>query len=145
MIKRLSNRMLARVVVLAFMGMAVAGCNKYDKMDIFGEWTIDLKAAKNLDVFSATETLLFNSDFEYTEEHVARSGSAGGNLDRWTVKGSFKRKNNKITFSNRNSDKEGQKPDVSYKYRIEGDKLTLIIKDEGFKNDEKVYTRKKKG
>jgi hypothetical protein len=36
------------------------------------------------------------------------------------------------------NDKQGN---VTYPYRVEGDKLILIIENEGFTNNEKVYTK----
>jgi predicted metallo-beta-lactamase superfamily hydrolase len=67
------------------------------------------------------------------------------NWDRWVINGHFERKNNKITFSDRIVEGSGEsKSSVIYKYRIEDDnKLILIVPDEGFKNDEKIYTKKK--
>jgi hypothetical protein len=140
--KRLNNNVLAGLVVLAFVGMVAASCGKYDKMDILGEWTIDLKAAKNMQVDSAKESLFFNSGAgqTYKESHEVRDK----NWDRWIIKGTFERKNNKLTFSDRKVEGTGEtKSPVTYKYKIDGDKLILIVKDEGFKNDEKVYTRRK--
>jgi len=60
------------------------------------------------------------------------------------IKGTFDRKNNKITFSNRVKEDSGESmiPET-FKYRIEDDKLILIVKDKGFANDEKIYTKKK--
>jgi len=111
-------------------------------MDILGEWTIDLKAAKGItDAEYVNEYLVFNSGAgrKYKETHEARAA----NFDRWIIEGTYERKNNKITFSNRVSDKSGKLADVSYKYRIEGDNLILIVKDEGFAKNEKIYTRRK--
>ena len=142
MSKRLKNNVLAGAVVLAFVGMVAVSCNKYDKMSILGEWEIDLKAAKNLAVDSAKESLLFisGSDQKYVETHMVRDK----NWDRWTVKGHFERKNNKITFSDRVKEGTGEHMSpVTYKYRIEDDKLILIVEDEGFSKDEKRYTLKK--
>jgi len=142
MYKREKNNVLAGLIVLAFVGLVAVSCSKYDKMSILGEWEIDLKAAKNMAVDSARESLLFESggDHKYSESHMVRDKI----WDRWTIRGNFERKNNKITFSDRV--KEGtneQMSPVTYKYRIEDDKLILIVKDEGFTKDEKVYTRKK--
>jgi len=142
--KGLKNRVLSRMIVLVFMGMVVVGCGKYDKMSILGEWTIDLKEAKGLSVEVAKETLCFNSGSEqtYSESHEERA-TVSGNWDRWEIKGNFERKNNKITFSNRKKGSGEQMKPETYKYRIENDKLILICKDEGFKDDEKIYTKKK--
>ncbi|MCL2131486.1 MAG: hypothetical protein FWH36_03385 [Lentimicrobiaceae bacterium] len=142
MSKVLKNNVLAGAVVLVFVGMVVAGCSKYDKMSILGEWAIDLKAAQNLNVDSAKETLLFmsGSDQKYTQWYYKREVSPTS----WTLNGHFERKNNKITFSDRVKDGSGEqlKPET-YKYRIEDDKLILIVPGEGFKNDEKIYTKSK--
>jgi hypothetical protein len=142
--KRLKNKMLAGVMTLAFVTMMVAGCNKYDKMDILGGWEIDLKEAKGLTIYSATESIHFNSGAgqKYSELHIERE-SANGKWDRWEIEGIYERKNNKITLSERKKPSGEVVPSVTYKYRIEGDKLIFIIKDEGFKNDEKIYTKKK--
>jgi len=142
--KEVKNNVLAGLVVLAFVGMVVVSCGKYDKMSILGEWEIDLKAAQTLKVDSATEKLCFKSgsDQKYSEEHKERGP---GMLNNWIVNGHFERKNNKITFSDRVKEGSGEqmKPEV-YKYRIEDDnKLILIVENEGFKNDEKIYTKKK--
>ena len=145
--KNLKNKVLARVMILALMGMAVAGCGKYDKISVLGEWTIDLKEAKGLNVEYATETLCFESGSkqDYSEVHLERAvgSGSGGNRTDWVIKGNFERKNNKITFSNRVKEATGeQMTTVTYKYRIEGDKLILIIEGEGFKNNEKIYIKK---
>ena len=145
MSNRLKNSVLTRVVALSFMTMAMAGCNKYDKMNILGEWTIDLKEAKGLNVEIAKETLCFNSgsNHTYSETHEERK-SAQGSWDRWEISGNFERKHNKITLSNRVKGTGEKMPTVEYKYRIEDDKLIFICKEEGFANDEKVYTKKEK-
>jgi len=59
--KEVKNNVLARLVVLVFVGMIAVSCSKYDKMSILGEWTIDLKEALSLKVDSAKESLLFES------------------------------------------------------------------------------------
>jgi len=141
--KRRKNNVLAGLVVFAFVGMVAVACGKYDKMSIQGDWEIDLKAAKNLKVDSASELLSFKSGSsqKYAEHHSVRDKI----WDRWIINGHFERKNNKITFSDRVVDGTGeQKPAVTYKYRIEDDtRLILIVEGEGFANDEKIYTRKK--
>ena len=141
--KRVKNNVLAGLIVLAFMGMATVGCNKYDKMSILGEWTIDLKKAKGLNVEIAKETLCFNSgsDQTYRETHEERA-TAIGNWENWEIKGNFERKNNKITFSNRVKGSGEQMKPETYKYKIDGNKLILICEDEGYTNDEKIYTKK---
>jgi hypothetical protein len=139
MSKKVKNNVWAGLFVLA---MVAVGCGKYDKMSILGEWTIDLKEAKGLNVEIAKESLFFESgsDQKYTESHEIRDK----NWDRWTLKGNFERKNNKITFINRVKEGSGeQMSPITYKYRIEDDKLILIVPGEGFKNDEKIYTKKK--
>ena len=138
----MKNNVLAGVIVLAFVGMVAVSCGKYDKMSILGEWEIDLKEAKNLKVDSARESLCFESgsDQKYTESHMVRDK----NWDRWEIKGNFERKNNKITFTNRIKNTGEQMSPVTYKYRVEENKkLILIVEGEGFKNDEKIYTKKK--
>jgi len=137
--KRLKNRVLAGGIALALVAVVATSCGKYDKMDIYGEWTIDLKEAKKLNVESAIETMHFSSGGKYTERHEVRAG----NLDRWEVKGDFERKNNKIILSNRVKDTEGKMKDETYKYKIKDDKLILIVKGEDYNNDEKIYTKKK--
>jgi len=139
--KVLKNNVLAGIVVLAFMGMAAVSCGKYDKMSILGEWTIDLKEAQNLKVDSAKGSLLFESGSKqaYTESYYERNVT----FTAWVVKGNFERKNNKITFSNRVKEGSGEKlAPVTYKYRIEDNKLILIVENEGFKNNEKIYTKR---
>ena len=140
--KEVKNNVLARLVVLVFVGMIAVSCSKYDKMSILGEWTIDLKEALSLKVDSAKESLLFESGSAqtYTESHYERNVG----LTTWVIKGTFDRKNNKITFSNRVKEDSGESmiPET-FKYRIEDDKLILIVKDKGFANDEKIYTKKK--
>jgi hypothetical protein len=143
-IKMRKNDVWAAVVVLGFLSLLIAGCNKYDKMSILGTWEIDLKTALNLDVDSSKESLIFNSgsDNPYKQTLYQRRNSR---LERWVITGKYERKNNKITFNNREkvedevATKQGE---VTYKYRIEGDKLILIVPGEGFDKDEKVYTKK---
>lgn len=142
MSKNFKNNVLAGVVALSFVAMVAAGCSKYDKMNIYGEWAIDLKEAQGLTVDSAKETLVFFSgpDQKYTETHYERNVG----LKTWVLKGTFERKNNKITFTDRVLDGSGEKKSpVTYKYRIEDDiRLILTVEGEGFTNDEKVYTKK---
>ena len=139
--KALKNNLLASVITLSFVALIVAGCSKYDKMSILGEWTIDLKAAQNLQLDSAKETLLFESgsDQKYTEFHYERKASP----TVWTINGNFERKNNKITFLNRVKKETGEKlSPQTFKYRIENDELILIVEDEGYTNSEKIYTKR---
>jgi len=141
--KRLKNKMLAGAIALCLV-MVAASCNKYDKMDILGGWEIDLKEAKGLSVHEAKESIHFNSGAakKYSELHVERE-SPNGKWDRWEIEGVYERKNNKITLSERKKPSGDVVPSVTYKYRIEDDKLIFIVKDEGYKNDEKIYTKKK--
>jgi len=143
--KRFKKNVLAGGFALALGVIVAVGCGKEDKKDIFGGWEIDLKGAKGLTVESAVETIHFNSDanMTYSESHEVRE-RPGGNWDRWEIKGNYERKNNKITLSNRVKKSGEQMPSVTYKYRIDGDKLIFIVKDEGYKNDEKIYTKIKK-
>jgi hypothetical protein len=110
-------------------------------MSIVGTWDIDLKAAQNLAVDSSKEELLISSGSEqaYKQLYFERNKT----LTRWTISGNFERKNNKITFIKRKKDDTAPQPDVTYKYRIEGDKLILIAPNEGFAKDEKIYTKRK--
>ncbi|MDR1791992.1 MAG: hypothetical protein LBR36_00900 [Bacteroidales bacterium] len=129
--------------VATLLGILALSCNKYDKMSILGSYEIDRKAILNLDVDSSKEVLQFNSGSDQT--YVESGFTRKGNLDTWRVTGNFERKNNKITFSNRvkttNAD-ERKEADVTYKYRLEDNKLILIGTGEGYPNDEKVYTKK---
>jgi hypothetical protein len=137
------NKVWAMIVVLGFVSLLIVGCNKYDKMSILGTWEIDLKEAKKLDVDSSKEVLLFNSgsDQKYKQSFEERARSK---WERWYITGNFERKNNKITFTNRtkDGDNNSRQADVTYKYRIEGDKLIFIVEGEGFDKDEKIYTKK---
>jgi len=128
------------VILVVFLSVFVFGCNKYDKMSILGTWEIDIKEAKGLDVDSAKEVLRFQSSPEgsYTQTYEERTSK----WERWTITGIVERKNNKIAFTNRIKDGQNKQGDVPFeKYRIEGDKLILIVKGEGYKDDEKVYTK----
>jgi len=141
MYKREKNNVLAGLVVLVFVGLIAVACGKYDKISILGEWDIDLKAAQSLKVDSAKESLSFKSgsDQKYSESHYERNVTPTA----WEIEGTFERKNNKITFSNRVKKGSGESmPPETFKYRIEGDKLILIVEGKGFKNDEKIYTKK---
>jgi hypothetical protein len=139
-IKMRKNDVWAAVVVLGFLSLLIAGCNKYDKMSILGTWEIDLKTALNLDVDSSKESLIFDSGSSqpYRQTFYQRTSK----WERWEITGNIERKNNTITFTNRMKDKISPQGDLSYKYRIEGDKLILIVKGEGFDKDEKIYTKK---
>jgi hypothetical protein len=139
--KTTKNNVAASIVILGFMGLLAAGCNKYDKMSIVGTWEIDLKAAKHLAVDSSKETLYLNSGAEhtYTQHYMERNT----NLKTWTVEGKFDRKNNKITFHDRVEDQTTKKGDETFKYRVEDNKLIFIVENEGFDNNEKIYTKKK--
>ncbi|MDR0605195.1 MAG: hypothetical protein LBG80_12905 [Bacteroidales bacterium] len=134
------NNVRATVVVLGFLTLLIVGCNKYDKMSILGVWEIDLKEARNLSVDSSKEVLYFNSGSNqtYKQTFYERTSSK---WERWTIEGNFERKNNKITFTNRVKDEISKQGDVTYKYRIESDKLILIVEGEGFNKDEKIYTK----
>jgi hypothetical protein len=135
------NNVRATLVVLGFLSLLIVGCNKYDKMSILGTWEIDLKEAKNLSVDSSKETLLFpsGSDQKYQQMFYERTPSK---WERWTIEGNYERKNNKITFTNRTKDKISKEGDVTYKYRVEGNKLIFIVEGEGFDKNEKIYTKK---
>ena len=132
------SNVLASIVVLGFVAILVVGCNKYDKMSILGTYTIDLKEAQSLAVDSAKEKLMFNSGDSYIQTYEKRTPDK---WERWTVEGKIERKNNKITFTGRMQDKITPLADVTYDYRLEGGKLVLIVIGEGFKNDEKIYTK----
>ena len=135
--KERKNSFWAGIVVLGFVGLLVVGCNKYDKMSILGTYVIDLKEARGLAVDSAKETLIFNTGDTYSLHFVQRTTK----WDRWDVKGKIERKNNKITFYNRVQDEITPLADVTYKYRLEDNKLILIVEGEDFSNDEKIYTK----
>ena len=140
--KSRKNSVWAGIVVLGFVGLLVVGCNKYDKISILGTYNIDLKEAQNLGsaVDSAKEKLVFNTGGTYSQHVVKRTAK----WDRWDVKGKIERKNNQITFYDRVQDENTPLPEVTYKYRLEDDKLILIVEGEGFSNNEKVYTKEKK-
>ena len=140
--KSRKNSVWASVVVLGFVGLLVVGCNKYDKMSILGTYNIDLKEAQGLAVDSAKEKLVFNTGGTYSQHFEQRAGV--GKWDRWVVEGKIERKNNQITFSDRVQDKITPLAAQTYKYRLEDNKLILIVEGEGFKNDEKVYTKETK-
>jgi hypothetical protein len=139
-IRMKKNNVRATLVVLGFLTLLIVGCNKYDKISILGTWEIDLKEAQNLSVDSAKETLFFpsGSDQKYKQTFYER---IPGKWERWTVSGNYERKNNKITFTNRVKDEISKMGEVTYKYRIEGDKLILIVEGEGFDKNEKIYTK----
>jgi hypothetical protein len=135
------NNVLAMVIAVGFLTLLIAGCNKYDKMSIVGTWEIDLKAAQNLPVDSSKEVLFFNSGSAqtYNQTYFERNK----NLSSWSISGNFERKHNKITFTNRIQNSTTPQGDITYKYRIENDKLIFIAPNEGFSKDEKVYTKRK--
>jgi len=133
------------VMLVVFLSVFVFGCNKYDKMDILGSWEIDIKEAKGLGagVDSAKEVLFFRSSpgDSYRQTYKSREE---GKFVTWQIDGKYERKGNKITFTNRikDEDENNKQGDIPFeKYRIEGDKLILIVKGEGYKDDEKVYTK----
>ena len=132
------------VMLVVFLSVFVFGCNKYDKISILGEWEIDIKEARNLgaSVDSAKEVLFFLSSpvDSYKQTYKSREG---GKFVTWEIKGKIERKNNKITFTNRikDEDENNKQGDVTHKYRVEGDKLTLIVEGEGYPDNEKVYTK----
>ena len=139
------SNVLTSVILVVFLSMFVFGCSKYDKMNLLGTYEIDIKAEKGLgaDVDSAKEVLFFPSSpaGTYIQTYYARENSKPV---EWEIKGKYERKNNKITFTNRvkNGDENNRQGDIPFeKYRIENDKLILIVKGEGFANDEKVYTQ----
>jgi len=76
----------------------------------------------------------------YKQTYKSREG---GKFVTWEIKGKIERKNNKITFTNRikDEDENNKQGDVTHKYRVEGDKLTLIVEGEGYPDNEKVYTK----
>ena len=139
------------VIVVVVLSMFVFGCSKYDKISILGTWEIDVKAAKGLgDGYEfAIETIKVTSgsDQPYTQSYEAKiAGSSAGvtaKWERWTISGNIERKKDKMTFINRikdDVDKQGDTP--AYPYRVEGDKLILVIENEGYTNNEKIYTKK---
>ncbi len=137
-----NNNVWTSIIVFGFLAMVVVGCNNYDKESILGTWQIDIKEAKNLSsVDSAKETMYFSSgsDQTYKQAYEERTSSK---WERWTVTGKYERKNNKITFTDRIKDDDNKQGDVTYKYKIDGNKLTFIVEGEGFQNDEKIYTKK---
>lgn len=145
MSKKVKNEVWAGLIVLGFVAVTAVSCGKYDKMSILGEWAIDVKEAKGLgaSVDSLKETLYFDSGEKYRE---TCKGVVDKVKEDWIITGTIERKNNKITFTDRIKNNDNKQPPVTYKYRIEGDKLILIVKDEGFispKKDEKTYTKKK--
>ena len=141
-----NSNLWTTVLLFVVLSMFVGGCSKYDKMNILGYWEIDIKDAKGLgsNVDSAKEVLFFPSSPEGTfkQTYKARENSKPV---AWEISGKYERKNNKITFTNqiKDEDPNNKQGDMPFtEYRIEGDKLILILKGEGFKNDEKVYTKK---
>ena len=136
-------------VVIGFLSVVVLGCSKYDKMSIQGTWEIDIKAAKGLpDSYElAKETLRFTAgnDQPYTQEYkekVITSTGIKGREETWRIKGNVERKKDKMTFINRVKDETIKMEDSkSYQYRIEGDKLILIVENEDFPKNEKIYTK----
>jgi len=130
------------IMIVGFLSVFVIGCNKQDKLKIVGTWEIDLKEAKGLgeSVDSAKERLYFvsGSDHKFTQVYWGRENKKPV---MWTIKGNFDRKGGKISFINRVKDENDKQGDLTYKYELEEDsKLTLIIENEGFPNDKKVYT-----
>ena len=135
-------------VVIGFLSVVVLGCSKYDKISIQGTWEIDIKAAKGLpDNYElAKETLRFTAgnDQPFSQSYEARIAGNAGSIakwERWTIKGNIERKKDKMTFLNRVKDETDKQGNVVYPYKVEGDKLTLIVENEGFANNEKVYTK----
>ena len=140
--KTRKNRVWSSVVMLGFVGLLAVGCSKYDKKPIVGTYNIDLKEALGQQGDFANEKILFNSGGSYKQQYERRTL---GKLDEsWTIEGKIERKNNKITFSNRMENGTTSLPDQTFKYKLDDKKLTLIIEGEGFKNDEKVYTKETK-
>ena len=89
---------------------------------------MDIKAAKGLAVDSCKEILTFDSGSKqlFTQNYMLRSE---GKYTRWTVVGTFDRKNNTMYFSDQKRDDGEIVGDVHFKYKIEGDKLILKSKD----------------
>ena len=143
-IKNLSKGVLSFAIVFALIALIATSCNKYDKMSVLGSWEVDIKAAKGLAVDSCKEILTFDSGSKqlFTQNYMLRSE---GKYTRWTVVGTFDRKNNTMYFSDQKRDDGEIVGDVHFKYKIEGDKLILKSKDlelEGYPKGEKIYTKK---
>jgi len=137
------NSVCRTVILITFLSVFLLGCSKYDKIDIMGTWTIDIKAAKGLpdDYEFARETLIFDSGSAqaYTQKYEEKKGIASKEM--WTIKGNIERKKDKMTFKNRVKEGVDKQENVVYPYKVVGDKLTLIIENADFPNNEKIYTK----
>jgi hypothetical protein len=108
-----------------------------------GTWKIDIKEAKGFpdDYEFARETLIFDSgnDQSYTQKYEEKKGIASKEM--WTIKGNIERKKDKMTFKNRV--KEGNNPqrDETFPYKLTEGNTKLILEDESFPNNEKIYTK----
>jgi len=131
------------VILITFLSMFLLGCSKYDKLPVMGTWRIDIKEAKGLpdDYEYVRETLIFDSgnDQRYTQSYEEMKVKSKREV--WTITGNIERKKDKMTFKNRVKDGNNPQREETFPYRIEGDKLILIIENEGFPKDEKIYTK----
>jgi hypothetical protein len=110
-----------------------------------GTWKIDIKEAKGLpdDYEYVREKLVFDSgnDQRYTQSYEEMKIKSKREI--WTITGNIERKKDKMTFKNRIKDGNNPQRDETFPYRLEDNntKLILIIENEGFPKDEKIYTK----